>query len=74
MCSLEKRGNIFILTLTDTDEHRLNPTLLTAISSALRCVRSEASSSSALITTAHGKFFSNSFISGFDHIIGLGWF
>ncbi|XP_054777711.1 enoyl-CoA delta isomerase 1, peroxisomal [Prosopis cineraria] len=61
MCSLEKRGNIFILTLTGTDEHRLNPTLLNAIRSALRRVRSEASSSSALITTAHGKFFSNGF-------------
>ncbi|KAK4279909.1 hypothetical protein QN277_011609 [Acacia crassicarpa] len=61
MCSLQKRGNIFILTLTGTDEHRLNPTLLNAICSALRCVRSEASSSSALITTAHGKFFSNGY-------------
>ncbi|XP_028797193.1 enoyl-CoA delta isomerase 1, peroxisomal [Neltuma alba] len=61
MCSLEKRGNIFILTLTGTDEHRLNPTLLNAIRSALRRVRSEASSSSALVTTAHGKFFSNGY-------------
>ncbi|KAK4279910.1 hypothetical protein QN277_011610 [Acacia crassicarpa] len=61
MCSLEKRGNIFILTLTGTDEHRLNPTLLNAICSALHRVRSEASSSSALITTAHGKFFSNGY-------------
>ncbi|XP_054807869.1 enoyl-CoA delta isomerase 1, peroxisomal-like [Prosopis cineraria] len=61
MCSLEKRGNIFILTLTGTDEHWLNPTLLNAIRSALRRVRCEASSSSALITTAHGKFFSNGF-------------
>ncbi|KAF7822309.1 enoyl-CoA delta isomerase 1, peroxisomal-like [Senna tora] len=61
MCSLEKRGNIFILTLTGADEHRLNPTLLNAIRSALRRVRSEASSASALITTAHGKFFSNGY-------------
>lgn len=61
MCSLEKRGNIFILTLTGTDEHRLNPTLLNAIRSALRRLRSEASASSALITTAHGKFFSNGY-------------
>ncbi|KAI9083447.1 hypothetical protein K1719_034661 [Acacia pycnantha] len=61
MCSLEKRGNIFILTLTGTDEHRLNPTFLNAIGSALCRVRSEASSSSALITTAHGKFFSNGY-------------
>ncbi|PSS34548.1 Enoyl-CoA delta isomerase 1, peroxisomal like [Actinidia chinensis var. chinensis] len=59
MCSLEKRGNLFILTLTGSDEHRLNPTLLDAIKSALHRVRSEATASSALITTAHGKFFSN---------------
>lgn len=61
MCSLEKRGNIFILTLTGDDDHRLNPTLLNAIRSALRRVRSEATASSALITTAHGKFFSNGY-------------
>ncbi|KAI4348136.1 hypothetical protein L6164_008895 [Bauhinia variegata] len=61
MCTLEKRGNLFILTLTGTDEHRLNPTLLDAIRSALRRVRSEATNSSALITTAHGKYFSNGY-------------
>ncbi|KAH7840312.1 hypothetical protein Vadar_015492 [Vaccinium darrowii] len=63
MCTLEKRGSIFILTLTGTnDEHRLNPPLLDSIKSALARVRSESSSSStALITTAHGKFFSNGY-------------
>ncbi|PSS32595.1 Enoyl-CoA delta isomerase 1, peroxisomal like [Actinidia chinensis var. chinensis] len=61
MCNLEKRGNLFILTLTGSDEHRLNPTLLDAIQSALHRVRSESSASSALITTAHGKFFSNGY-------------
>lgn len=61
MCSLEKRGNIFILTLTGDGEHRLNPTLLTSIQSSLRRVRHEATASSALITTAHGKFFSNGY-------------
>ena len=61
MCTLEKKGNIFILTLTGDGEHRLNPTLLNEISSALRRVKSEATSSSALITTAHGKFFSNGY-------------
>lgn len=64
MCSLEKRGNIYILTLTGDDQHRFNPTLLDAISAALHRVRSETlatSSSSALITTAHGKFFSNGY-------------
>ncbi|KAL8103023.1 enoyl-CoA delta isomerase 1, peroxisomal-like [Apium graveolens] len=64
MCSLEKRGNVYILTLTGDHQHRLNPTLLDAISAALHCVKSETiatSSSSALITTSEGKFFSNGF-------------
>ncbi|KAK7374815.1 hypothetical protein VNO80_08256 [Phaseolus coccineus] len=61
MCTLEKRGNVFILTLTGDGEHRLNPTLLDSIQSSLRRVRQEATVSSALITTAHGKFFSNGY-------------
>ncbi|KAI4338123.1 hypothetical protein L6164_016472 [Bauhinia variegata] len=61
MCPLQKRGNLFILTLTGADEHRLNPILLNAIQSALRRVRAEARASSALITTAHGKYFCNGF-------------
>ncbi|KAK1378087.1 enoyl-CoA delta isomerase 1, peroxisomal-like [Heracleum sosnowskyi] len=64
MCSLEKRDNVYILTLIGDDQHRLNPTLLDAISAALHRVRSETiatSSSSALITTSHGKFFSNGY-------------
>ncbi|XP_050385501.1 enoyl-CoA delta isomerase 1, peroxisomal [Argentina anserina] len=62
MCTLEKKGEVFILTLTGPGEHRLNPTLLDAIQSALNQVRAAATSSSvALITTAHGKFFSNGY-------------
>ncbi|XP_015876997.3 enoyl-CoA delta isomerase 1, peroxisomal [Ziziphus jujuba] len=61
MCSLEKRGNIFILTLTGSGEHRLNPTLLDEIQWAISQVRSQSSTSSVLITTAHGKFFSNGY-------------
>ncbi|KAL8103024.1 enoyl-CoA delta isomerase 1, peroxisomal-like [Apium graveolens] len=64
MCSLEKRGNIYILTLTGDDQHRFNPTLLDAIAAALHRIRTETiatSSSSALITTAQGKFFSNGY-------------
>ncbi|KAJ8765991.1 hypothetical protein K2173_020507 [Erythroxylum novogranatense] len=62
MCSLEKRGNIYILTLTGSDEHRLNPTLIDAIQAALSRLRSElTSSSSALVTTAQGKYFSNGY-------------
>ncbi|XP_058753680.1 enoyl-CoA delta isomerase 1, peroxisomal-like [Vicia villosa] len=61
MCSLEKNGNIFTLTLTGDGEHRLNPILLNSIKSALHRVRQQATTSSALITTAHGKFFSNGY-------------
>ncbi|KAG7993103.1 hypothetical protein I3843_02G160100 [Carya illinoinensis] len=63
MCTLEKRGKIFILTLTGAGEHRLNPMLLDEAQSALRRVRDESisSPSSALITTAQGKFFSNGY-------------
>ncbi|KAF5453535.1 hypothetical protein F2P56_028432 [Juglans regia] len=63
MCTLEKRGKIFILTLTGAGEHRLNPMLLDEVQSALRRVRDESisSPSSALITTAQGKFFSNGY-------------
>lgn len=65
MCTVEKRGNIFILTLTGDDEHRLNPTLISSIRSALADIKSQSLSSpaspAALITTATGKFFSNGF-------------
>ncbi|XP_059628163.1 enoyl-CoA delta isomerase 1, peroxisomal-like [Cornus florida] len=61
MCTLEKRGSLFILTLTGNDEHRLNPNLIDAIKAALHRVRSESTGPSALITTACGKFFSNGY-------------
>ncbi|KAM1406564.1 hypothetical protein ACFXTH_001226 [Malus domestica] len=67
MCTLERKGNVFILTLTGPGEHRLNPTLIDSIRSALNQIRTAvtttatSSSPSALITTAHGKFFSNGY-------------
>ncbi|CAM8921280.1 unnamed protein product [Rhodiola kirilowii] len=62
MCTLEKRGSIFILTLTGPDaEHRLNPTTIDSIKSALSTIKSQATPGSVLITTADGKFFSNGF-------------
>uniref|UniRef100_A0A7C9DEC7 Delta(3)-Delta(2)-enoyl-CoA isomerase n=3 Tax=Opuntia streptacantha TaxID=393608 RepID=A0A7C9DEC7_OPUST len=67
MCTLEKRGNLYILTLIGAgDEHRLNPTLIAAIRSSLSQIKSEISRSkspppTALITTAEGKFFSNGY-------------
>ncbi|KAK6788561.1 hypothetical protein RDI58_012359 [Solanum bulbocastanum] len=59
MCTLEKLGNLFILTITGDDDHRLNPSLIDSIKSALDRVTAEATGSSALVTTAQGKFFSN---------------
>lgn len=61
MCTIERRGNIFLLTLTGDDEHRLNPTLIGSIRSALAEVKSQATRGSVLITSAQGKFFSNGF-------------
>ncbi|XP_042029514.1 enoyl-CoA delta isomerase 2, peroxisomal-like [Salvia splendens] len=65
MCTLEKRGSIFFLTLTGASkkdqEHRLNPTLIAAIRAALSEVRSQAVPGSALVTQAEGRFFSNGF-------------
>lgn len=63
MCTLENRGGIFILTITGDGEHRLNPTLIDSIRSTLDRVKSDPGSSgpTALVTTAHGKFFSNGY-------------
>ncbi|CAO2815290.1 unnamed protein product [Amaranthus hypochondriacus] len=69
MCTLEKRGNIFILTLTsnenENDEHCLNPTLIASLRSVIADIKSQSlaspDTSYALITTATGKFFSNGF-------------
>ncbi|KAK4421508.1 Enoyl-CoA delta isomerase 2, peroxisomal [Sesamum alatum] len=65
MCTLEKRGNLFILTLIgDTkkdQEHRLSPQLISSIRSALAEVKSQAVNGSALVTLAQGRFFSNGF-------------
>ncbi|KAK6145972.1 hypothetical protein DH2020_019841 [Rehmannia glutinosa] len=65
MCTLEKRGNLFILTLTgDTkkdQEHRLSPTLISSIRAALAEAKSQAVNGSVLITQSQGKFFTNGF-------------
>ncbi|XP_072979537.1 enoyl-CoA delta isomerase 2, peroxisomal-like [Typha angustifolia] len=65
MCTLEKRGHVYVLTLTGSGEHRLNPTLLTSIRSHLARIRSDTASDpnrpAALVTAAEGKFFSNGF-------------
>ncbi|KAH1136142.1 hypothetical protein AAZX31_10G008200 [Glycine max] len=63
MCTLEKRGPLFVLTLTSEfdDQHRLNPTLLSSLLAALSEVKSQATAGSALLTAAHGRFFCNGF-------------
>ncbi|KAL9670146.1 hypothetical protein QQ045_007697 [Rhodiola kirilowii] len=66
-CELEKRGDVFFLTLTgeaasgDNEQHVLNPDTIESIRSALGRVRAEASPGSILITTARGKFYCNGF-------------
>lgn len=61
MSTLEKRGSLFILTLTsdDDEQHRLKPTLLSSLLDALSEVKSQATDGSALVTASHGKFFCN---------------
>ncbi|KAI4369679.1 hypothetical protein MLD38_018095 [Melastoma candidum] len=64
MCSLEQRDNLFILTLTGPtpdDDHRLGPSTISSLLSALRRASSLSTPGSVLITTSSGKFFSNGF-------------
>ncbi|XP_038877355.1 enoyl-CoA delta isomerase 2, peroxisomal-like [Benincasa hispida] len=61
MCTVEERGNFFILTLIGNDDHRLGPSLINSILKALSQVKAQAFPGSVLITTSHGKFFSNGF-------------
>lgn len=64
MCSLEKRGNAWVLTLDGDDgdvQHRLNPTLIDSLLSTINRLASQATPGSVLVTTATGKFFSNGF-------------
>ncbi|MQM15899.1 hypothetical protein Taro_048851 [Colocasia esculenta] len=65
MCSLEKRGRVYVLTLTGDGEHRFSPVVIDALRSTLARVRSEATADplggAALVTAGEGKFFSNGF-------------
>ncbi|KAI4345772.1 hypothetical protein L6164_012868 [Bauhinia variegata] len=73
MCTLEKRGNLFLLTLTGDDEqNRLNPTVIDSLLSALSQIKSQATPGSVLITTAHGRFLSNGFDLSWARAAGSG--
>ncbi|PKH73487.1 hypothetical protein CRG98_050052, partial [Punica granatum] len=61
MCTLEKRGDLFFLTLTGDGEHRLGPAVIDSILSALSEAAAQSTPGSVLITTSQGKFFSNGF-------------
>jgi enoyl-CoA hydratase/carnithine racemase len=57
MTSLDRRGNVFVLTLGE-DENRFHPDRLTAINAALDEVDA-ADGPKAVVTTGVGKFYSN---------------
>ncbi|XP_071731337.1 enoyl-CoA delta isomerase 2, peroxisomal-like [Rutidosis leptorrhynchoides] len=62
MCTFEKRGNLFFLTLTGNgvdDEHYLSPILITSILSVVSDAKIQSTRGSVWITVAQGKFFSN---------------
>ncbi|KAK9093421.1 hypothetical protein Syun_028332 [Stephania yunnanensis] len=73
MCTLENRGDLFLLTLTGDNEHRINPSMIDKIRTALHQVRTEAKAGSVLITTAEGKFFSNGFDLAWAQAAGSGF-
>lgn len=57
MTNLERRGNVFVLTLGE-DENRFHPDRLAAINTALDEVEA-AEGPKAVVTTGVGKFYSN---------------
>ncbi|CAL0303192.1 unnamed protein product [Lupinus luteus] len=67
MCTVEKRGSLFklILNSDEDDQHRLSPTLISSILSALSQIKSQSTPGSALVTVARGGS-GNFFCNGFD--------
>ncbi|XP_031504452.1 enoyl-CoA delta isomerase 2, peroxisomal-like [Nymphaea colorata] len=62
MCTLEKRGRVWLLTLGGDADHRLSPGVLDSLNSALDRIRAESSSgTAALVVAGTGKFFSYGF-------------
>eukprot|EP01018_Ginkgo_biloba_P038036 Gb_17269 [translate_table: standard] len=58
MCSLEKRGKVFILTLLGDGDHTFNSSSVDSISNALKTVQ-YSPDAGALVTTNQGRYFSN---------------
>lgn len=58
MCTLEKRGRVYILTLLGEGDHRFNPSTIDTISAALQEVN-DSPDAGALVTTNQGRYFSN---------------
>lgn len=75
MCTLDKRGRLFILTLIgdskQDQEHRLSPSLISSIRSTLAEVRSQSTVGSVLLTRSEGRFFSNGFDLRHAQAVGL---
>ncbi|KAE9453048.1 hypothetical protein C3L33_15047, partial [Rhododendron williamsianum] len=55
MCTLEKSGGIFLLTINGLDEHRVNPALISSLRSSLRQARDQSTRGCALVTKHQGK-------------------
>ena len=49
ICAVEKRGRVYVITLTGEGEHRLNPALLSAIRAAVAAVRAFPRGAGALV-------------------------
>jgi len=58
MCSLEKRGKVYIFTFLGEGEHKFNPTTFDAIFDALNQVE-QSPDAAALVTTNAGNYFSS---------------
>lgn len=57
-CHLDRRGPVYILTLTGEGDHRFNPSSLDDILAALTVVE-QSPDARALVTTNEGRYFSN---------------
>uniref|UniRef100_A0ACD5VDL3 Uncharacterized protein n=1 Tax=Avena sativa TaxID=4498 RepID=A0ACD5VDL3_AVESA len=60
LCTVEKHGRVYLITLTGAGEHRLGPALISALRSAVASVRASPGAG-ALVLAAEGKYFSNGF-------------